>query len=301
MKKRVLSLLLTVALLMSLLSTGAFAAKARKYGDVPIYFGDVYIDYMANEILKEIDLEGKDDVERIRAVYDWIVLNCERYGTASQMYFDIDKVEKEAEDFYEYMVEALADGDITLRLDVAGDMTTVGKSFLTYDDLLPVYMRQATALRDSGVDLYVIETMMGLEETMAALEACRMVSDLPVMCSFTITSDGQFYLGGNVYDAAPQLEGFGVDAVGINCSCGPDQLESVIRMLHGLVTIPLIAKPNAGMPIIDEKGNAIYNMVADDFGEHMKKLYQAGATVLGGCCGTDPSYIRSLCDHLKTV
>ena len=70
MKKRVLSLLLTVALLMSLLSTGAFAAKERKYGDVPIYFGDVYIDYMANEILKEIDLEGKDDVERIRAVYD---------------------------------------------------------------------------------------------------------------------------------------------------------------------------------------------------------------------------------------
>ena len=137
MKKRVLSLLLTVALLMSLLSTGAFAAKERKYGDVPIYFGDVYIDYMANEILKEIDLEGKDDVERIRAVYDWIVLNCERYGTASQMYFDIDKVEKEAEDFYEYMVEALADGDITLRLDVAGDMTSYdpesGMYFLSCD------------------------------------------------------------------------------------------------------------------------------------------------------------------------
>ena len=220
--------------------------------------------------------------------------------TGSEPYLEEHGLEDRLEEINRELV-TLSRKAVADRAYVAGDMTTVGKSFLTYDDLLPVYMRQATALRDSGVDLYVIETMMGLEETMAALEACRMVSDLPVMCSFTITSDGQFYLGGNVYDAAPQLEGFGVDAVGINCSCGPDQLESVIRMLHGLVTIPMIAKPNAGMPIIDEKGNAIYNMVADDFGEHMKKLYQAGATVLGGCCGTDPSYIRSLCDHLKTV
>ena len=189
--------------------------------------------------------------------------------TGSEPYLEEHGLEDRLEEINRELV-TLSRKAVADRAYVAGDMTTVGKSFLTYDDLLPVYMRQATALRDSGVDLYVIETM-------AALEACRMVSDLPVMCSFTITSDGQFYLGGNVYDAAPQLEGFGVDAVGINCSCGPDQLESVIRMLHGLVTIPLIAKPNAGMPIIDEKGNAIYNMVADDFGEHMKKLYQAGA------------------------
>ncbi|MBR5536497.1 MAG: S-layer homology domain-containing protein [Clostridia bacterium] len=121
MKKRVLSLLLTVALLVGLLPTAAFAAD-RKYGDVPIYFGDVYIDYIAEEILKEIDLEGKNDVERIRAVYDWIVLNCERYGTGDTLYVDMDRMEDEIEDFYEYMVDALADGDITLRLDVAESM-----------------------------------------------------------------------------------------------------------------------------------------------------------------------------------
>ena len=220
--------------------------------------------------------------------------------TCSAPYLEEHGLEDSLEEMNQALV-ALSRKAVNGQAYVAGDMTTVGKSFLTYDDLLPVYTRQATALRDAGADLYVIETMMGLEETMAALEACRMVSDLPVMCSFTITSDGQLYLGGNVYDAAPQLEGFGADAVGINCSCGPDQLESVIRTLRRSVSVPLIAKPNAGMPVIDEKGNAVYNMAAEDFGVHMKKLHQAGASVLGGCCGTDPSYIRSLCDHLKTV
>ena len=220
--------------------------------------------------------------------------------TASEPYLEEHGLEDRLEEMNQELV-ALCRQAASDKAYVAGDMTTVGKSFLTYEDLLPVYTRQATALRDAGVDLYVIETMMGLEETMAALEACRMVSDLPVMCSFTITADGQFYLGGNVYDAAPQLEGFGADAVGINCSCGPDQLESVIRGLRNMVSVPLIAKPNAGMPVIDEKGNAVYNMHAEDFGIHMKMLYQAGASVLGGCCGTDPSYIRALCQQLRIV
>ena len=213
--------------------------------------------------------------------------------TASEPYLEEHGLETRLEEMNRELV-MLSRQAVNGRAFVAGDMTTVGKSFLTYEDLLPVYTRQATALRDAGVDLYVIETMMGLEETMAALEACRMVSDLPVMCSFTINSDGQFYLGGNVYDAAPQLEGFGVDAVGINCSCGPDQLESVIRNLSNLVSVPLIAKPNAGMPLIDENGNAVYSMGADEFGIYMKKLHDAGAGILGGCCGTDPGYIRAL-------
>ena len=94
----------------------------QPYGDVPIYFGDVYIDYMASEILKEIDLDDKSDVERIRAVYDWIIVNCERYGTADTLYFDTDEVEAEAEDFAEYMLKASEEGKITLRIDVAGSM-----------------------------------------------------------------------------------------------------------------------------------------------------------------------------------
>ena len=86
---------------------------------------------------------------------------------------------------------------------VAGDMTTVGKPDVSYEELLEVYSEQAQALREAGVDLFVIETMMGLEETMAALEACKMAADLPVMCSFSVTADGMLYFGGSIYDAAP--------------------------------------------------------------------------------------------------
>ena len=124
-------------------------------------------------------------------------------------------------------------------------------------------------------------------------------ADLPVCCSFSVTADGMLYFGGSVFEAAPQLEGFGADAVGINCSVGPDQLESVIRSLRESLTVPVIAKPNAGMPEIDEQGNARYSMDAGAFGRHMAALHRAGAVILGGCCGTEPAYIRSLCAALQ--
>ncbi len=177
---------------------------------------------------------------------------------------------------------------------VAGDMTTVGKADIPYETLLQVYTEQAQALRDAGVDLFVIETMMGLDETMAALEACMMVCDLPIMCSFSVTSDGMLYFGGSIYDAAPQLEGFGADAVGINCSCGPDQMTAVVASLAKDLTIPVLAKPNAGMPVIDQCGNAVYSMHAEEFGRHMKAIRDAGAVLLGGCCGSDPACITAI-------
>ena len=71
-----------------------------------------------------------------------------------------------------------------------------------------------------------------------------------------------------------------------------------MRSLAGSLSVPVIAKPNAGMPVIDEKGNAVYDMPPEAFGKHMKALRDAGASILGGCCGTDPSYIRALCDQL---
>ena len=177
---------------------------------------------------------------------------------------------------------------------VAGDMTTLGRPDLSYEEHLRVYEEQSAALAEAGVDLYIIETMMGLEETMAALEACRMVSDLPVICSFSVTGDGMLYFGGSIYEAAPQLEGFGADAVGINCSAGPDQMETVIRGLVSCLQIPVSAKPNAGMPVMDENGVAQYSMTPVDFGRHMKVLYDSGARLLGGCCGTEPAHIAEL-------
>jgi 5-methyltetrahydrofolate--homocysteine methyltransferase len=177
---------------------------------------------------------------------------------------------------------------------VAGDMTTLGNAELPYGQLLDVYSEQAKALEQAGVDLFVIETMMGLEETMAALEACKMASEKPVICSFSVMGDGMLYFGGSIYDAAPQLEGFGAAAVGINCSSGPDQMATVIRSLARSLQIPVLAKPNAGMPVIDETGTAQYSMDAETFARHMNTLRASGAALLGGCCGTEPDHIAAM-------
>lgn len=178
---------------------------------------------------------------------------------------------------------------------VAGDMTTMGRADVPYETMLEYYEEQARALAEAGVDLILCETLMGHDEAMAALEGCRMAAaELPVCCSFSVTADGMLYFGGSVYEAAPQVAEFGADAVGINCSVGPDQLESVVRALRESLTVPVIAKPNAGMPEIDDQGNAHYSMHAADFGRHMAALHRAGASILGGCCGTEPPYIAAL-------
>ena len=90
-------------------------------------------------------------------------------------------------------------------------------------------------------------------------------------------------------------------AVGLNCSVGPDQLEAVVASMKAVAKVPVIAKPNAGMPVIDEKGVAHYNMDAEHFGKSMKKLIERGAGVVGGCCGTDPAYIRALAREIGRI
>jgi len=177
---------------------------------------------------------------------------------------------------------------------VAGDVTTVARPEIPYEEMLENYREQIEALVEAGVDAIAIETMMGLPETSAALEAARALCDLPVLCSFSVTADGMLYFGGSVLEAAQTLEALGADAVGVNCSSGPDQLENIVRNLHEQVAIPVVAKPNAGMPVIDDRGVAVYPMGPEDFGRSMKKLIEAGAAVVGGCCGTTPEHIAAL-------
>ena len=214
--------------------------------------------------------------------------------TAGRMYLSQHGLEGELKELNRCLV-ALSREAAQGKAWVAGDMTTMGRADVPYETMLEYYHEQAQALAEAGVDLILCETLMGHDEAMAALEGCRMAAaELPVCCSFSVTADGMLYFGGSVYEAAPQVAEFGADAVGINCSVGPDQLESVVRALRESLTVPVIAKPNAGMPEIDDQGNAHYSMHAADFGRHMAALHRAGASILGGCCGTEPAYIAAL-------
>lgn len=185
------------------------------------------------------------------------------------------------------------------RAMVAGDMTTTGEPLSgdaeAYEKRLELYREQAAALYEAGVDLFAVETMMGVSETMAAVEAIRSVCALPILCTLSLQSDGKAYFDGTGEEAAAALEALGADAVGVNCASGPDQLESVVRMMKNACSLPIVAKPNAGLPVIDEEtGEAVYSMDETAFACHMLRLKGAGAALLGGCCGTSPSYIAKL-------
>ena len=190
------------------------------------------------------------------------------------------------------------------KVYVAADITTSGKMMapageMTYETAYEMYQEQIRILADAGVDLIVAETMINIEETLAAVDAASTVCDLPIMCTMTVDADGSIFSGGNAIEAAVSLEAAGADAVGVNCSVGPDQLVSVIRNIKENVSIPVIAKPNAGMPFIDDKGNAVYSMKAPEFAKHVLALIDAGASIVGGCCGTTPEYIAEVAKHLS--
>ncbi len=185
------------------------------------------------------------------------------------------------------------------RALVAGDLTTTGRfAVLEYDELYGIYAEQLAALRDAGVDLLVAETLLYAEEAAIILDAAADF-DLPVLCSLTVEADGSLLFGGNVFDAAADLAAMGAAAVGVNCSCGPDQLVSVVAGIRERVSVPVLAKPNAGLPEIGPDGLAAYPMGPEAFAGHMLALRGAGAAILGGCCGTTPAHLRAMREALK--
>ena len=185
------------------------------------------------------------------------------------------------------------------RALIAGDITTTGKPVdveggIPYSDLMEIYREQTEILAGAGVDLFVVETMLGVTECSAAIEGIRAVSDLPIMCTLTLDAIGGAYFDGDAEQAAQQLPELGADAVGVNCGQGPELYEGVIARMAALTEVPVIAKPNAGMPQILEDGSAVYSMSPGKFARGMQKLKKAGARILGGCCGTTPEHIAML-------
>lgn len=188
---------------------------------------------------------------------------------------------------------------------VAGDITMTGEQLapmgkMDFEELVRIYKEQILALVEAGVDLLIVETMMSLQETRAALIAAKEVCDLPVMATMTFEADGRSLYGTDALTAAVVLASLGADAFGANCSTGPAAMSNMIRSMAEAVNIPIIAKPNAGLPFVDKDGNTAYDMSAADFAKEMQVLIEAGATVIGGCCGTTPEYIKALKNLIGT-
>ena len=188
---------------------------------------------------------------------------------------------------------------------VAGDLTMTGEQLyplgdLMFEDLVDVYKEQAKIIAEAGADLFVVETMMSLQECRAAVLAIREVCDLPVMVSLTYNEDGRTLYGTDPGTAVVVMQSLGADAVGMNCSTGPEAMLEPIAKMAEYAAIPLLAKPNAGMPeLID--GQTVFNVESEEFAEVGKKLVEEGAAIIGGCCGTTPEHIRALKEAVKGI
>lgn len=223
-------------------------------------------------------------------------IKLEEYGLAdklAQMNHDLAAISKKA-------IEAEnAQG----RVFVAGDLTMTGIQVepvgpLPFEELVDIYKEQIQSLEEAGVDLLVVETMMSLQECRAAVIAAKETTDLPIMVTLTFNEDGRTLFGTNPETAALVLATLSVDALGVNCSTGPEKMIPVIRKMREYTDVPLICKPNAGLPQMVD-GDTVYDMDADIFAKEMLLLAKEGVDILGGCCGTTPEHIAKMVNGLR--
>lgn len=182
---------------------------------------------------------------------------------------------------------------------VALDIGPIGQlleptGYLSFEEAYDIFKEEMLAGKDA--DLIVIETMTDLMEVKAALLAAKENTNLPVLCTMTFEENGRTFTGCSVSAMALTLEGLGADAVGVNCSLGPGELKPVIEELSKWTRLPIVVKPNAGLP--DPVTNA-YNVSPEQFAGDMRELLPYGARILGGCCGTNPDYIKELVSMLS--
>ena len=182
---------------------------------------------------------------------------------------------------------------------IAGDLTTLAAFTESwnpdnFDLLVDNYRRQIRGLVDGGADLLVAETLMYPQEAEAIFTAAELEQAGAVMYSFTMTGDGSLFSGPDAGPVLQDLERSGAAAVGFNCVAADMMTPYLVTKLRRFVRGPLICKPNAGNPVINAQGIAEYSMTPHEFASIMADCDANGATLLGGCCGTDPSYISAL-------
>lgn len=201
---------------------------------------------------------------------------------------------------YNLRLAALARQAAEDKALVAGDLAPTGKFLyplgnVTFEDLVEVYTEQAAALEKAGVDLFVIETTMTLAEARAAVLAVKSVSGKPVFVSFTCNEKGRTLTGTDVTAALVVMQGMGVDAFGLNCSTGPEEMLVQLRRLSEYAEVPLMAKPNAGIPQVVD-GKPVYNCPPEQFAALAEEMALAGVCIFGGCCGTEREHIAALAE-----
>lgn len=264
------------------------AAGVLNPGDCPELLNITHPEAIASIIRAYVEA-GSDHVET--CTFGASAIKLEHYGLSDrvrEINMAAVKVAKEA-----------AQG----RAKVVGGMGPSGRFIeplgdLPFEKAYENFYEQASALAEGGADYILIETCIDIQEMRAALLAAKDATDLPVICQLSFSEDGRTVTGTDPETAAITLDAMGADIIGMNCSLGPEQLIPVVEAMARVTDKPISVQPNAGMPRF-EKGKTRFPMTAEDFGYWAPKLVAAGASYVGGCCGTTPDHIRAIAEAVK--
>ena len=280
-----------------LISDGAWGTELTRQYDI------------RNEALEKFNFDHPDDVLQIPASYveagsDIVLTNTfggstfklAKYGLKEKTY-ELNKLGVE-------LSKKGAGGKAIVFASIgpSGEfMAPLGT--LTEDVMIEAFAEQVRAFVDGGADGVVIETMTALDEAKAALRAVKENSSLPVVVSMTFDKGARGYatmMGITPETAAGEFEATGADAVGSNCGSGIENLIEVARLMKSVTYLPLWIKPNAGLPEL-VNGETVFRQSPEEMASHVGELLEAGASILGGCCGTTPGHIKLMAQEVRRL
>lgn len=196
--------------------------------------------------------------------------------------------------------KAIGDREVYVALDIGpiGELLEP-MGTLSFDDAYEIFKRQIVQGVKSGADVILFETMTDLYELKAAVLAAKENSNLPVLCTMTFEENGRTFTGCLPEAMVMVLDGLGVDALGVNCSLGPKQLKPIVEEICRVSNIPVMVQPNAGLPTLSINNETKYDVTKEEFAETLCSFVDDGVSIIGGCCGTTPEYIKELSERTK--
>ncbi|AFK86404.1 MULTISPECIES: homocysteine S-methyltransferase family protein [Thermoanaerobacterium] len=256
--------------------------KGLKTGECPEYYNLSHPD-IVYEIHKSYIDAGADVIETNTFGANRIKL---------KSYNLSDKLPEIVKSAVQIARKAAGDKAVALSIGPIGElMEPFGK--LTFDEAYSAFAEVAVEGEKAGADLALIETMSDILEAKAAILAVKENTNLKAICTMTFQEDGRTLMGTDPVTAVVSLQGLGLDAIGVNCSTGPDMMADIVKKMAEVSRIPILAQPNAGMPHLED-GKTLYDITKEQFAVETKKLLECGASIVGGCCGTTPEFIKLL-------
>lgn len=274
----------------TIISDGAMGTMMQKYG------------MAAGELPESLNFTRPEMIERIHREYleagsDFVCTNT--FGANSWKLkgtgYTVDQVVSKA-------VELARNAGAPY---VALDIAPIGKLMeptgdMGFEEACGLFAEQIKAGAAAGADILLFETFTDIYEMKAAVVTAREITDLPIFCSVTFQEDGRMLMGADPLTAVNILQDLGADVLGVNCSLGPKQMIPIVKEILRWSGLPVIVQPNAGIPHVED-GMTVFDVSAEEFADAMEELLRAGATVVGGCCGTTPEYIKLLSKRVKQI